>query len=97
MGLAANQEIPNKPVPQEPWTFRRLFPFGGAISTLSKVFTSPLEILLGFAILILGLVALFGRPTPILFYILTFILLLCVIFERVGKPKIQPLKEKTKK
>ncbi|KKT20016.1 MAG: hypothetical protein UW07_C0044G0014 [Candidatus Nomurabacteria bacterium GW2011_GWF2_43_8] len=82
MALTAQQDIPNKPEVKEPWTFRRLFPFAGAVSAITKVFVNPLDILLGFIILVIGLVELFGRHVSWGFYILAILILVSALFER---------------
>lgn len=93
MALASEQNIPKRPEPTEPWTFKRLFDFGG-ISTVSKVFTNPLEVLLGWVVFVVGLAVLIGRPAPVVFYILSLCILASVVYERsrkgaepVSKPK----------
>ena len=82
MALTAQQNIPEKPKISEPWTFRRLFPFAAMASTLSKVFINPFDILLGFIILVIGLVELMGKDVSWGFYILAVLILLAALFER---------------
>ena len=82
MALTEQQDIPKKPVVAEPWTFKRLFPFSGAVSAITKVFVNPFDVLLGFIILVIGLVELFGRHVSWGFYILAILILAAALFER---------------
>lgn len=95
MGLAANQEIEKKPEVREPWSIRRLFPMRATVSAIAKTFVSPLEILLAWVFLIVGVSVIFQRHISIAFYILALVLLLGVIFERAGTSKVS-LPEKKK-
>jgi len=81
MGLTLQQDISNKPEVREPWSFRRLLSFGAA-TTLAKVFGNPLDVLLGFIILVIGLVELFGRHVSWGFYTLAILILVSALFER---------------
>jgi len=81
MAIASQQDIPNKPKANETWTFKRLFSFG-AITTLAKVFVNPFDVLLGFIILVIGLVELLDRHVSWGFYTLAILILIASIFER---------------
>lgn len=96
--LTSQQDIPKKPeVQNEPWTFRRLFPFANTVATLAKVFVNPFDILLGFLVLIIGLVELFGRHISWGFFMLTILILATAIFERHDKLTETKSKANTKK
>jgi hypothetical protein len=94
MALTNQQDIPNKPTVSEPWTFKKLLSFNAAVTNLSKVFVNPLEVLLGFVVLVIGLAILFGRTVPVLFYGLALGFLFETTYERLFKPV--PLKEEKK-
>lgn len=81
MALTESQNIPNKPEKVEPWTFKRLVSFG-AIKDISKIFTTPFEILLGFLILVFGINELISDGISLLFWILIMVIIGIVIFER---------------
>jgi len=81
MGIANQQDIPNKLETREPWTFKRLFSFG-AVTTLAKVFVNPFDVLLGFIILVIGLVELLNRHVSWGFYIIAILILIASVFER---------------
>jgi len=69
MALTAQQSIPERPkVESEPWTIRRLFPFANIVSTLSKVFVNPFDILLGYMVVVAGIGELIGREPSGLFW-----------------------------
>jgi len=85
MAITSEQNIPTRKEPTEPWTFRRLFPLK-TVDTLTKMFVSPLEILLGYIVLILGIATLAGRTVPVLFYVLSVCLLASVLYERISRP-----------
>lgn len=67
-------------------------------SAIVKMFVSPLEVLLSWVFLIIGISVIFDRHVPLPFYILAAILLLGTLFERVGTPKVvvPEVKSKTK-
>ena len=97
MGLAQNQEVPNKPEVREPWTIKRLFSFG-AVTTLAKVFVNPLDILFGYLVFILGIAELFGRQVSWFIWAFTVMMLIAIVFERhFGTPTNIKKEEKTKK
>lgn len=81
MALTNQQNIPDKPVVREPWTFRRLFSFG-AVTTLAKVFVNPFDILLGYLVLILGIAELAGRQVSWFLWAFTILILISDILER---------------
>lgn len=74
MALTNEQSIPDRPVVKEPWTVRRLFPLS-VITSISKVFTNPLEILLAFLIIVLGIAELIGRHVSWFYFVLTILIL----------------------
>lgn len=91
MALTSEQNIPEKPKEKDqPWTFRRLFPFAAMTSAFAKTFITPFEVLLGFNLLIIGVVELVGRHVSWGFYLIAILLLGAAIFERHAdliKPK----------
>jgi hypothetical protein len=98
MALTAQQNIPEKPIVSEPWTFRRLFPFAGAVTTLSKVFINPFDVLLGYLVFILGAAELLGRHVSWFFWVFAILILAADIFERhTGIPSDTKPEEKPKK
>lgn len=97
MGLTNKQELETKPVPSEPWTFKRLFPFSGSVSSISKVFVNPLELMLAWIIFAISIAVLCGRPVPALFYGLAVGCLIEVDYERLREPKKLEFFEKDKK
>ena len=80
--LTNQQDIPNKSETREPWTLRRLFPFGGAITTLTKVFINPFDVILVYLVLVLGIAELAGRQTSWFIWGFTTLVLATDIFER---------------
>jgi len=97
MPLTSEQNIPDKPKEKsEPWTFRRLFPFSSAITTLSKAFASPFDILLGYLMIVLSIAELIGRNVSWTMWILTALIFFAVVAEHYIKLKESKLEEKTK-
>lgn len=97
MALTAEQDIPARPKTEsEPWSVRRLFPMRATASAIVKMFVSPLEILLAWVFLIIGVAVIFERHIPLPFYVLACILLLGTLFERVGTPKVVVPEAKSK-
>ena len=82
MGLAANQEIEKKPEVHEPWSVRRLFPFAAVSSAITKTFTNPFDILLGYLVFILGIVELIGRHVSWVFWGIVVLILIADVAER---------------
>lgn len=83
MALTADQDIPNKPIPNEPWTFRKLFSSGGkATTTLAKVFVTPSQVLLAVLVLTLVAMQLLGKQATLGFQAFTFLVLIAVFFEQ---------------
>lgn len=82
MALTSEQNIPSKPEVHEPWTFRRLFTFAGAVTALTKSFVNPLDVLLGYLVFILGISELIGNRVSWFFWVLTLLILLCCVLER---------------
>jgi len=98
MSLTSQQDIPERPkVESEPWSMRRLFPMRATASAIVKMFASPLEILLAWVFLIIGVAVIFQYRVSIAFYILAAILLLGTLFERVGTSKVKLPEVKKKK
>ena len=98
MGIAASQEIPQKPEEKSEWTFRRLFPFGGAVTSISKVFINPFDVLLGYLVFILGIAELSGRKVSWMMWVFAVFILLSALLERhkaeISKPKEEVKKDK---
>lgn len=84
MALTEKQDIPNKPEVREPWTFKRLFPFSGAVSSIAKAFGNPFDVLLGYLVFIIGIAELIGRRVSWFFLALTVLILVADVFERHG-------------
>lgn len=82
MGLTNQQDIPNKAVAPEPWTRKLSLPFIGAITSLSKVFINPIDVLLGYLVFIFGITEILDRQVSIFFWILIILILAIVVFER---------------
>ena len=83
MAITSEQNIPNKPVVSEPWTFKRLLSSPTqVVATLAKVFVNPFEVLFAFALVVMAVLELLGREASTFFLILTFWLLGAVLFER---------------
>lgn len=84
MALTNEQKIPDKPKqPDQPWTFKRLFPLS-AITSITKVFKNPYDVLLGYLVLILGIAELLGRHTSWYAWVFAFLLLFASFTE--GQP-----------
>lgn len=81
MALTEQQNIPEKPRVSEPWTFKRLFSLG-AVTTITKTFTNPFDILLGFLILTSGIIEIIGQHISWLLFALNILILLAALFER---------------
>lgn len=79
MGMANNQELPIKAVAKEPWTFRRLLPFSGAVSAITKTFTSPIEVIFGFMIAVTGISELIGNRPSWTWYVLVLLVLIVLV------------------
>lgn len=89
MALTSEQDLPSKPQPkQEGWTSRALFPARATVNAIVKVFVSPLELLLAWSFLIIGVAILCERDIPNLFYALVFALILGTILERLKRDTI---------
>ncbi len=85
MALTNEQDIPEKPKVKEPWTKRRLFPFAGGISSLTKIFVNPFDVMLGYLVFILGAVELFGRHVSWAFWLFTILILFISFIEKYRK------------
>jgi hypothetical protein len=84
MGLASAQQLPNKETPESKWTFKKLLS-PGAVAALTKIFVNPLEVILGYMILISGFSVLIGRNISPYFFVLTIFVLAAVVYERTFK------------
>jgi hypothetical protein len=82
MGVASQQDIPNRPEVSEPWTIKRLFPFSGTVTTIAKVFVNPLDVFLAYLVFVLGIAELLGREVSLFMWLLTILILAADIFER---------------
>lgn len=83
MAITSEQDIPKKPIPNEPWTFRKLFSSGGkATTTLAKVFVTPSQVLLAVLVLTLVAIELLERQATLGFQAFTFLVLIAVFFEQ---------------
>lgn len=86
MGFAAKAELINredgKEKPAAKWTMRQLLPAKMKMKNIAKVFLNPLEVALGFNILVFGISVLLGREVPLGFYFLTFPFIIAVAYER---------------
>ena len=76
MAQASKLDLPSKPVEQEPWTTRRLFPLAAAAGAIKataaimgRLFTTPHEVMQGFCVFIMGLQALTGHKPSLLIYL----------------------------
>lgn len=99
MGLANEQRIDKKPEEAaSKWTFKKIFS-ASPITTLTRNFVDPLEVLLGYLILVLGVAVVCDRHIPVMFYVLTVLMLLVLIFDRHFKEQIinSPIKNPKKK
>lgn len=91
------QQIPDKESTEpSKWSKRSLFPVAAAVQTITKLFTTPVEILLGFSVLIIGITTLLGHWVPWGFYVLTLGLLLASICERIFLTKHEVHMKKVK-
>ena len=98
MGMTSQQNIPNKPATEEPWTFKRLLSFGAITTTLTKIFINPFDVLLGYLIFILGIVELIGKQTSWFLWGFVVLLLFVDLFERhTGIPLDTKINKKAKK
>ena len=82
MGLTSQQDIPDKPQARDPWTFRRLFSIAAAVTALAKVFVNPLDILLGYLVIVAGVAELIGRQLSPIFWVFIFLIFLGTLWER---------------
>ena len=101
MAITSEQNIPNKPVVSEPWTFRKLLSGTAVVSTLAKVFVNPLDVLFAFCVVVMAVLEFVGREASTFFLLLTFWLFAAVIFERNKElffgTKVEEPKENKKK
>ena len=95
MGIAQNQDVPKVKEVEQPWTFKRLFPFGGVVTSFTKVFVNPFDVLLGYLVFILGIAELFGRQVSWFMWVFATLILLADVFERLDLEET-PKKTKTK-
>lgn len=98
MAIASEQDIPNRPAEQsEQWTFRRLFPFSGAVSSLTKAFANPFDVLLGYMVLVGGAAELIGHPMSWYFWVFAVLILISDLLERRTGFPLQSVTEKEEK
>lgn len=72
MPIASDQDIPERPKDkEEPWSFRKLFPFKASVSSLIKNFNNPYDIIVVFLVLIIGIAELLSIRISLMTYILT--------------------------
>jgi len=84
MAITNQQDIPERPVVSEPWTFKRLLPLN-LVSALSKTFVNSFDVLLGFIVLVFGVAILIESQIPWGMWVLAVLILGADIFER-SKP-----------
>lgn len=96
MALTSQQQIPKRPEEKQEWTFRRLFGLGGAATAVSKVFTNPFDVLLGYLLLIAGVVELLGRHVSWFFWVIIILILFVDLLER-RRDVVEPKKTKEEK
>ena len=82
MAITSEQDIPSRPKPTEPWTFRKLLSGTAVISTLAKVFVNPLDVLFAFSVVVMAALEFMERRASDSFLFLTALLFVAVIFER---------------
>lgn len=91
MALTNQQDIPSKPEVREPWTFKRLFPFVAAVTSFTKVFVNPFDILLGYLVVVLSIAELLSIHVSGLIWTFAVLLLTADLLERnigsLSKPK----------
>lgn len=97
MGIAEKQDIPQRKVAEDGWTFRKLFSSSTVTETLAKVFVNPFEVLLGFLVFIIGVVELLGRHVSWPLWVFTIIILSAGMFERHNSVINVEAKSKKKK
>jgi len=87
MAITEQQNIPIKEQEKQKWTFRKLFPLN-TIATLIKPFSEPLDILLGYCVIVIGLSQLLKQSPSWAFFVTTILVLIANIYERHNKPKV---------
>lgn len=92
--MAQDLELPTKPREKSPWSMTKLFPFASAVSTVTKQFTSPFDILLGFSILVAGIIEVTGNHASWLLYVVIILLVIGALFERNVDKFIPPREDK---
>lgn len=82
MGLTSDQQL-NKRQEEVPakWTFKKLFS-SSPVTALTKHFINPMEILLGYLVLVTGIAVLCGLPIPGIFYVLTIVISAIIAYEK---------------
>lgn len=88
--MASEQELPLQKKENNEWSTRRLFPFADVTKTFAKTFTSVFEVLLGLAVLTIGVSEILNREVSWLFYILTVLLTFVSFIERRATPQDKP-------
>lgn len=81
MAMTSQQEIPNAPKEQTPWTTRSLFPVKAAVKALTRVFVTPYDFLL-LALIIAVVIVEVVKDGSLLLFILAESVLFVSIFDR---------------
>ena len=95
MAITNQQDIPERPVVSEPWTFKRLLPLN-LVSALSKTFVNSFDVLLGFIVFVFGVAIIFRSPIPTGMWVISILILGADILER-QKPLLDKSKTKPNK
>jgi hypothetical protein len=96
MGIASKQELPQRPVEKAPWSFKRMFPMAAMVSSFSKTFINPFDILLGFLVFVVGINELLEHRVSWMLWVFIILILLADLLERY-KEQIAPSKKEEKK
>ena len=95
MGLTAKQKLEEKPEEKAEWSIRRLFPVS-VVTSLSKVFTNPFDILLAIIVIFLGAAELMGHSVSWGMWVFAVTLLVLDFVER-NKENVDEVKKTKKK
>lgn len=93
--MAQSQEVPKRKEEKEGWTFKRLFPMSATVSTLTKTFSNPFDVLLGYLVAVIGIVELLGRHVSWTMWVFSSFILLAALYER--HKVVLPLPKKEEK
>lgn len=96
MGIASKQELPQKQIEKQEWSFKRVFPMAAMVSSFSKTFINPFDVLLGFLVLVIGITEVIGHKVSLMMWVLTISILLADLLERNKEEIPQPKKEEKK-